>query len=148
MSQTRIKLIKVQRTSRQYRRTAPGAGTIYCIWSISTSFSNLNRWSRYPLLFYHVFLKRDQGDWDWRLRLNDTPNAIGFTTSSSSSGFEDPAQSLDEQADGEHPSNHLGPKKLFLTAGPAPFRKPTQGWRNRNVISHERVDSLLFSIAR
>jgi len=63
-------------------------------------------------------------------------------------GFEDPAQSMDEQADGEHPINHLGPKKLSLIAGPAPFRKHTQGWRNRNVISHKRVDSLLFGIAR
>ena len=28
-------------------------------------------------LFCRVPLKRDQCDWDWRLRLNDTPNAIG-----------------------------------------------------------------------
>jgi len=24
-------------------------------------------------------MRRDQGDWDWKLRLNDTPNAIGCT---------------------------------------------------------------------
>jgi len=28
-------------------------------------------------LFRHVPLKRHQWDWDWRLRLNDTPHAIG-----------------------------------------------------------------------
>jgi len=48
-----------------------------CIWSVISSFSNLNRWSSSPGLFYHVPLKRDQRNWDWRLRLNDTPNAIG-----------------------------------------------------------------------
>jgi len=31
------------------------------------------------VLFYHVPLKRDQGDCEWKLRLNDTPNAIGCT---------------------------------------------------------------------
>ena len=49
----------------------------YCIWSVISSFSNLNRGSSSPNLFYSVSLKRDQGYWDWRLRLNDTPNAIG-----------------------------------------------------------------------
>ena len=34
----------------------------------------------YNWLFYHVPLKRDQGNWDGRLRLNDIPNAIGCTT--------------------------------------------------------------------
>jgi len=54
-------------------------GTAYCIWSVIFSFSNLNRWSSSLGLFYHVPLKRDQGDWNWRLRYDDTPNAIGFT---------------------------------------------------------------------
>ena len=27
-------------------------------------------------VFCHVSLKRDPGDWDWKLRLNDTPNTI------------------------------------------------------------------------
>jgi len=31
-------------------------------------------------LFYLVPLKRNQGVWDWRLRLHDTPNAIGRTS--------------------------------------------------------------------
>ena len=43
--------------------------TFYCIWSIISSFSNLNRWPSSLGLFYHVPLKRDQGDWDSRLRI-------------------------------------------------------------------------------
>jgi len=50
--------------------------TAYCIWSVISSFSNLNRSSSSLGLFYHVPLKRAQGDWDWRLRLNNIPNAI------------------------------------------------------------------------
>jgi len=53
------------------------ACTAYCIWSIISSISNLIRCSTSLGLFGHVPLKRDQGDWDWRLGLNDTPNAIG-----------------------------------------------------------------------
>jgi len=49
----------------------------YCFWSVISLHSNLNRQFRSLRLFYHVPLKRDQGDWDWRSRLNDTPNAIG-----------------------------------------------------------------------
>jgi len=48
----------------------------YCIWSVISSFSNLNWWSSSLGLFYHVPLKRDQGDSDWKLRLNDTPNTL------------------------------------------------------------------------
>jgi len=44
--------------------------TAYCIWSVISPFSNLNRKSCSPGLFYHVPLIRDQGDWDWRLRFN------------------------------------------------------------------------------
>ena len=51
--------------------------TANCIWNIISSFSNLNRSCSFPGLFYHVPLKRDHGDWDWRLRWNDTLNAIG-----------------------------------------------------------------------
>ena len=51
--------------------------TVYCIWSVISSISNLNRESSSLGLFYHVPLKRDQRDCDWRLGLNDTPNAIG-----------------------------------------------------------------------
>jgi len=36
--------------------------TAHCIWRVVSSFSNLNRWSSSPGLFYHVPLKRDQGD--------------------------------------------------------------------------------------
>jgi len=53
--------------------------TTYCIWSVISSFSNFNRWSRSLGLFYHVPSKRDHEDWDWRLRLNDNPNVIGYT---------------------------------------------------------------------
>jgi len=53
--------------------------TAHCIWSVISSSSNLNRWSSPLGLFYHVPLKKDQGDWDWRLRFNDIPNAIGCT---------------------------------------------------------------------
>jgi len=45
--------------------------------SVISSFSNLNRRSSSLGLFYNVPVERDQGDWDWRWRLNDTPNAIG-----------------------------------------------------------------------
>jgi len=51
--------------------------TAYCIWSVISSFSNLNRRSSSLGLFCHVPLKRDQGDWHQRLWLKDTPNAIG-----------------------------------------------------------------------
>ena len=51
--------------------------TAYCIWSVISSFSNLNRRSSSLGLFCHVPLKRDQGDWGQRLWLRDTPNAIG-----------------------------------------------------------------------
>ena len=51
--------------------------TAYCMWSVISSFSNLNRWSSSLGLFYRVPLKRDQGDWDWRLRFNDTAHARG-----------------------------------------------------------------------
>ena len=51
--------------------------TAYCIWSVISSFSFLNRWSSSLGFCYHVPLNRDQSDWDWGIRLNDTPNAIG-----------------------------------------------------------------------
>jgi len=51
-----------------------------CIWSVIPSISNRNRSSSFLGLFCHVPLKRDQGDWDWRLRLSDTPNAIVCTS--------------------------------------------------------------------
>jgi len=54
-------------------------GTAYCIWSVISSFSNLNRRSSSLGLFCHVPLKRDRRDWDWRLSLNDAANAIGCT---------------------------------------------------------------------
>ena len=43
--------------------------------------SNLNWWSSSLGLFYPILLKRDQGDWHWRVSLNDTPNAIVCTLS-------------------------------------------------------------------
>jgi len=52
----------------------------YCIWSVISSVSNLNRWSSSLGLFFHVSLERDQWDWNWRLRVRDTPNEIGCDT--------------------------------------------------------------------
>jgi len=51
--------------------------TAYCTCNAISSVSNLNWWSSSLGLFCHVPLKRDPWDWDWRLRLNDSPNAIG-----------------------------------------------------------------------
>jgi len=59
----------------------PRGITAYRIWSDISSISHLNRESSSLGLFCHVPLKRDQGDWDWRLRWNVTPNAIGCNTS-------------------------------------------------------------------
>jgi len=53
--------------------------TAYCIWSVLSSVSNLNRWSVSLPLFCHVPSKRRQGKWDCRVKLSDTPNAIGCT---------------------------------------------------------------------
>jgi len=51
--------------------------TAWCIWSVIPAISNVNRCSNSLGLLCHVSFKKDQGDWDWRLRLNNTPNAIG-----------------------------------------------------------------------
>jgi len=59
--------------------SSPIKSTAYCDWSVIFSFSILNWWSSSLGLFNHVPLKRDQGDWDWRLRVDDTPNAMGCT---------------------------------------------------------------------
>jgi len=48
---------------------------------------NRNRCSSSLGLFCHVPLKRDQGDWDRRLGLNATPNAIGCNGMISLLGF-------------------------------------------------------------
>jgi len=49
--------------------------TACCIWSVISPISALNRLPSSLGLFYHVPLKRDQVHWNWRIRLNDTPNA-------------------------------------------------------------------------
>jgi len=54
--------------------------TAYCIWGVISPIPKLNRSSSSPRLCCHVPLKRDQLDWDWRMRLNDTPNIIGCKT--------------------------------------------------------------------
>jgi len=54
-------------------------GTTYCICSVISSFSNLNRWSSSLGLLCNVPLKRDECDWDWRLRFNDISDAIGYS---------------------------------------------------------------------
>jgi len=53
--------------------------TAYCIWSVISPISKLNQLSSSLGLFCHVPLKRDQLDWDYRMRLNDTTNTIGCT---------------------------------------------------------------------
>ena len=51
--------------------------TACCIWIEVSPFSKLNRLSSSLRLFCHVAL--DQLERDWRMRLNDTLNAIGCT---------------------------------------------------------------------
>jgi len=47
-------------------------------YAIITSWvSSGIRWSRSPGLFCHISVKRDLRDWDWKLRSDDTVNAIG-----------------------------------------------------------------------
>jgi len=69
----------------RYKNLEIRANALQCtansIWSVISSCSILNWWSSSLGLFYHVPLKRDLGDWDWRLRWNETPNAIGYTMS-------------------------------------------------------------------
>ena len=71
-------IIQIKEAGRALKSTA------YCMWSVISSFSNLNRRSSSLGLFCHVPLKRDQGDWQQRLWLKDTPNAIGCTSNQSS----------------------------------------------------------------
>ena len=68
--------IHIQQRIAGFPRTGRRAFTDYCIWSVISPASNLNWWSCSLGFFCHVPLKRD---WDWRLRLNDTPNAVGYT---------------------------------------------------------------------
>ena len=56
--------------------------TAYSIWSVACSVSRLNDDARTMMHFCRSLLpcsleKIDQWDWDWRLRSNDTPNAVG-----------------------------------------------------------------------
>jgi len=53
--------------------------TACCIWSVISSISNLHLWSSSLGLFCHIPLKIDQWNWDWRLRWDDTLNALGCT---------------------------------------------------------------------
>ena len=39
----------------------------YCIWSVISQISKLNRFCTSPRLFCHIPLKQDQFDWDWRM---------------------------------------------------------------------------------
>jgi len=85
--------------------TVSTGNTAYCIWSVISSISSLNRWSsslglfcHVPLrelgLFCHVPLERDQQDWDWRLGWDDTPNAIRCTTPPRSTESRESASSV------------------------------------------------------
>jgi len=49
---------------------------------VISSISKLNQLSSSLRLCFHIPLKRDQWDWDWRMRSNDTPNAIGCISES------------------------------------------------------------------
>jgi len=62
--------------SHSYRRTA------YCIWSVISPISKLSRLSSSQRLFCHAPLKRNRLDWDWKMRLNATPNAMNSTLNS------------------------------------------------------------------
>jgi len=53
--------------------------SVLSIWSVLSSISSLYRWRSSLGLLCHVPLKRDQWGEDWKLRLYDTPNAIGYT---------------------------------------------------------------------
>jgi len=74
-SETLLTYVRELRSIDSYNSL--NAGTAYCIWSVMSSFSIVNRWSSSLCLFHRVLLKRDQEDWDWRLRFDVTPNAIG-----------------------------------------------------------------------
>jgi len=53
--------------------------TAHRIWSVISPIPKLNRVCNSVRLFRHVPLKRDQLNRDCRIRLKDTPNAIGCT---------------------------------------------------------------------
>jgi len=61
---------------RKAQKNKCGQVAAYCVWSVISSISNLNRKSISQCLFCHVLLKIDQWDWHRRLQLKDTPNAI------------------------------------------------------------------------
>ena len=75
--------IKVQKCLRlchfNGKSFAGRKGTAYCIWSVISSILILHpsRWTSSLSLCHHVPSKIDPEDWNWRLRLNDTPNTIG-----------------------------------------------------------------------
>jgi len=49
----------------------------YWFWRVISSISSLNQFFSSLGLFCHVPFKRDKLDWNWRIRLNDTPHAMG-----------------------------------------------------------------------
>ena len=51
--------------------------TAYEIRNVISSISNLDRWTSFLSLFWHVPLKTDRRDSDRKFSLNDTPNASG-----------------------------------------------------------------------
>ena len=88
----RIYIIHVYNTWKSYIKNHVYMYTCGCAWSLTMKHVNRmhsllhlechffilkHRWSSSPGPVDHVPLKRDQGDWEWRLRFNDTPNAIG-----------------------------------------------------------------------
>jgi len=49
--------------------------TGYCVWSVIPPISKFNRLSSSQRLFCHIPLRRDQLDWDWWFRFNNSPIA-------------------------------------------------------------------------
>jgi len=60
-------------------RTRVCTRTAYCIWNVISSLSYLNWCSSCRCLLCYVPLERNHRDWEWRIRLHDTSNAIACT---------------------------------------------------------------------
>ena len=57
-------------------------------------FSNLNRWPRPLGLFCQGSRERDLRDWEWMLRSDGTPNAIGCATTQNATGSTSSANAM------------------------------------------------------
>jgi len=75
-SQTNHTIITNQNTDT-YMRTYTKVQNKSSLYKQGPHNSCHAQWSGPLGLFNHLPLKRDQGDWDWRSRLNDMPNSRG-----------------------------------------------------------------------